>query len=60
MIAAPCADGIAVVCGRVGSGKPECTPALSVKTGAEVTINADDTLVVAEPGASALRYKVSF
>lgn len=52
--------GIALVCGRVGSGKPECTPALSVKTGAEVTINSDDTLTVDEPGARPARYKLTF
>jgi hypothetical protein len=52
--------GLVVVCGRTGSGKPQCTAPLSVKTGARVLLDTEDDLSVAEPGALPKHYKVTF
>jgi hypothetical protein len=50
---------IVVVCGRVGSGKPECTPPLSVSTAADVSLD-EDTLTVSEPGKPRASYAITF
>lgn len=48
-----------MVCGRVGSSKPECTPPLFLSAGAQVALE-DDTLTVTEPGKPRVVYAISF
>jgi hypothetical protein len=52
--------GVVVVCGRVGSGKPQCTAPLAVKTASQVSFDADDDLTVEAPGALPVQYTVRF
>lgn len=52
--------GLVIVCGRVGSGKPQCTSPLAVKAGSEVSLDSSDELIVAPPGAGTIRYRVTF
>jgi hypothetical protein len=50
---------LVMVCGRIGSAKPECTPPLSVSSAAEVSLE-EDTLTVSEPGKPRATYAIAF
>jgi hypothetical protein len=50
---------LVMVCGRVGSSKPECTPPLTVSVGADVSLE-EDTLTVSEPGKPRADYLIGF
>lgn len=50
---------ILLVCGRIASSKPECTPPLFVSAGAEVALT-EDGLTVTEPGKPRMVYAISF